>query len=419
MSSMSRLCMSMKDALGLKPRIGVEEYCKRWYDSRVFCRLEQGTGKPPLWERLYNSMVNKHSNLRLIDRELFRRELTALQVALLDLAIIDHLMDKEPVLDSEDITEYAASMIRFTKDYLQQSGQIDIWNAMVSYANSLAQLAHAKSKAPGNEWTKAHREAEDMYTQCFTDQGLDDESALYSARQMLAASAFTEEKVQDLADELARRLQLETQISADLLSALAATIELLLYSPARHDVESVRLERSSVTDQLGFYTNQVSCIVTSLLGVVVLPIQMVSTFILGILVQLTFGVLLIPFDVVWMVLFLGPLVGLSWLWRNVIPLRVPIAIVGTPIAILGFIYVCVLPSMGDFETRYAKILLCETWPFTSECWSFEVGKVRSAGQTFDNLYRVLDTIRRTNPALEGYIKLLEARSQQKDGQWQL
>jgi hypothetical protein len=94
------------------------------------------------------------------------------------------------------------------------------------------------------------------------------------------------------------------------------------------------------------------------------PVQLVTTSVGGCLVSLTFGLLLIPLTVIWKTFFLWPLLGLSWAWDKVPLLRIPLAVVGIPLAAVGATYVALVPSMGDMESRVIKMVLCETWPFS-------------------------------------------------------
>ena len=61
-------------------------------------------------------------------------------------------------------------------------------------------------------------------------------------------------------------------------------------------------------------TNKIISIIISITALPILPVQIITTFVLGILVTLTFGLLLIPFTIIWVVLFLGPLLGLSYVY---------------------------------------------------------------------------------------------------------
>jgi hypothetical protein len=114
--------------------------------------------------------------------------------------------------------------------------------------------------------------------------------------------------------------------------------------------------------------NRILNVITAILAWPLLPVQIVTTFVGGCLVSCTFGLLLIPLSFIWMVVFLGPLLGLSWLWDKTPILRVPLAMVGIPLAALGTVYVALIPSMGETESRAIKLVLFDTWPFSLDYW---------------------------------------------------
>jgi hypothetical protein len=113
---------------------------------------------------------------------------------------------------------------------------------------------------------------------------------------------------------------------------------------------------------------------------VTLPLQFVTTAVGGCLVGCTFGLLLIPLSLVWMV-FLALLLATSWVWDRLELLRVPplvaivraaVAVVGIPLALIAEIYVSLMPSMGDLEGRFEKLVTCWVWPFSLDYWRFSV-----------------------------------------------
>jgi len=110
--------------------------------------------------------------------------------------------------------------------------------------------------------------------------------------------------------------------------------------------------------------NRIVEIIVGITAIILIPFQIVTTFVLGILVRLTFGLLLIPFSLIWIILFFGPLLGLSYTYEKVSFMRVPISIIGIPIAVLGDCYCALLPSMGEKESRVSKLLLCNVFPYT-------------------------------------------------------
>ena len=110
--------------------------------------------------------------------------------------------------------------------------------------------------------------------------------------------------------------------------------------------------------------NRILSIVAGLLSWVFLPVSLITVNAGGCLVALTFGLLLLPLSVVWAVVFMGPLLGLSWLWEKAPLLRIPLAIVGIPVAAVGYVYTLCIPSMGEREAHDVKLNLCRTWPFS-------------------------------------------------------
>ena len=92
--------------------------------------------------------------------------------------------------------------------------------------------------------------------------------------------------------------------------------------------------------------------------------------------MLTLGLLMILLTLVWWVLA-GPLMLLSYVWleaarlRYWVPVnfvRLAVALVGLPLAVITQLYVALIPSGGDMEGRAAKLNLCWVWPFSWDLW---------------------------------------------------
>lgn len=113
--------------------------------------------------------------------------------------------------------------------------------------------------------------------------------------------------------------------------------------------------------------NRILEIILGVIGIVVIPVQILTTFILGILISLTFNLLLFPLSIVWSILFLYPLIGLSYIYEKISILRIPIAIIGIPLAVLGNTFAALIPSMGEIESRLSKLLITESFPY---CWHY-------------------------------------------------
>jgi hypothetical protein len=134
--------------------------------------------------------------------------------------------------------------------------------------------------------------------------------------------------------------------------------------------------------------NRVLLVMLAMLSLVTLPIQLVTTFVLGLVVSITFGLLLVPISLVWFVL-LGPLLGLSWMCHRVPCLRNVVGFLALPWAVIACEYVCLMPSMGELENRAAKILICETWPYSWAFWRLWTGRLGLRPVESDELIEVL------------------------------
>lgn len=152
-------------------------------------------------------------------------------------------------------------------------------------------------------------------------------------------------------------------------------------------------------------TNKIIHIAIVITAFIVVPIQIVTTFVLGILVSLTFGLLLIPISFIWTVLFLGPLLGLSYVYERVAILRPFISIIGIPLAVIGDAYVALMPSMGEMDSRFTKLIICQTFPYTWKFLQFQKGKLNI--EKDDVLAKILKEVSRAKP-LSKYLDSLRA-----------
>ena len=129
-------------------------------------------------------------------------------------------------------------------------------------------------------------------------------------------------------------------------------------------------------------------------GIPFLPVQLITTGVGGCLVGCTFGFLLIPLSILWLGC-LSVLAGLSWLWLSAGRLgpivgnvmRFVIAVVGVPATVLSATYVALIPSMGDFESRNTKLMLCWVWPYT---WDALPGHELDEGPRLDDVLAALN-----------------------------
>jgi len=149
--------------------------------------------------------------------------------------------------------------------------------------------------------------------------------------------------------------------------------------------------------------NRILDIIISIIALPVILLQFVTTFLLGLLVSLSFGLLLLPISFVWL-LFLVPLLGLSWLCHKLPILRNVVGILGIPWAVLADIFVCLMPSMGELESRAVKIMLCQTWPFTWEFWRFSGGRLDICSPKAPQFEIIITRVTRRNPLMKRVVQ---------------
>ena len=137
------------------------------------------------------------------------------------------------------------------------------------------------------------------------------------------------------------------------------------------------------------FANTLFRIFETVLAWVVVPVQIVTTFVLGLLVSLTFGLLLLPISLVYIVLLWAPLIACSWVCSKFELLRNPVGVVLLPLALLANTYVCLMPSMGELESRAAKLLFTRSWPFSWEFFRFQTGRMDIEADEAEPLRRVL------------------------------
>ncbi len=95
----------------------------------------------------------------------------------------------------------------------------------------------------------------------------------------------------------------------------------------------------------------------------ILLIMPIVTLALGLLVQISFGILLFPLSIIWMAFF-AMLLATSWLWIRAWYLRPLLLVPGVFIAVLADVYVSFVPDMGEKYQKLLKLALCDSWPYS-------------------------------------------------------
>lgn len=112
--------------LGRKPKMSIEDFCRQFYDSQIFyVKTGDEGGASTLWESTLNLFAEADPSLAKVDRDLFRREMTALYMELFGLVWTHMFWGK--------MEKFLWPQITFTKSYLEQNGHQNIWDIMSVY----------------------------------------------------------------------------------------------------------------------------------------------------------------------------------------------------------------------------------------------------------------------------------------------
>ena len=102
----------------------------------------------------------------------------------------------------------------------------------------------------------------------------------------------------------------------------------------------------------------------------------VCTFVLGILVNISFGTLLMLFSVIWLPFF-GIILGSSWLWLKIPILRPILLLPGVVIAVVVNFYVALIPDMAEKYQKLIKLAICDNWPYSHIVWRLSLKEGRT------------------------------------------
>ena len=111
-----------------KQEVEIEPFCRLFYENVILnCVVEGIDINAKIFDTLKNALVATDSNFANIDSQIFNDEIIALQFELYALAWLHQYGDKSAVTQSA-----------FTKNYLNEKTQNDIWEAMEPYNQAIA-----------------------------------------------------------------------------------------------------------------------------------------------------------------------------------------------------------------------------------------------------------------------------------------
>jgi hypothetical protein len=233
--------------LSRNPKIGIEEFCREFYDSQIFHTIIAGTD---VWsgflETVFKSVSEADPSFAAIDSNLFRQEMTAVRMEIFALAWRDKFEhDKHTIPQSI-----------FTRRYLEENGRLDIWDIMGEYNQAIAQSAHmTESWKPIDErsWMHINKLRTDMFVKwaeanvgdpnSMTKEDEENANCVARVGNRIGADIRRADciAVKRLAARLADRLGCDIDIHDEALFRLE-TVIFGFYAGAKEAIKSVNLQ---------------------------------------------------------------------------------------------------------------------------------------------------------------------------------
>ena len=150
--------------------------------------------------------------------------------------------------------------------------------------------------------------------------------------------------------------------------------------------------------------NKIISTICGLIAFLLIPIVPVTTIVIGLCVTLTFSLLLIPISIIWSC-FYFLLLGLCFVWEKYKILRPVASIIAVPFAIIGYVFVCLMPSMGENDSKIAKMLNTQSFPFNWTLLQYQQRKLHKYNPDhFRLLLKIFIREERGNSLMAHYIK---------------
>jgi len=142
-----------------RPKQGIGDFCRVFYDQIFQPITNSAASDASLWKSAFDSIGQDDQSLAGIDRDTFYQEMTALRIELFGLALTHLLKDKK----------YSLREIAFTKKYLEEKGQLQLWDTMLEYNQTISRIGGETAKAISlleiranlfKKWTQAGEDQE-------------------------------------------------------------------------------------------------------------------------------------------------------------------------------------------------------------------------------------------------------------------
>lgn len=213
----------------VKQRVRLEAFCKDFYDRLIYHPMigETDAESAAIWDEFIADLTP--SGGHPIERKAFHREMTAIYFELFGLAWY-HELKRDKYMIPQSV---------FTKQYLEEKGGKDLWEAMAEYNQAVAQ-SHEYIPIRGERMRRRTLEMDvsmrDGVFEKWVKAGVD-EVCVARATNRIGTHLTVDAAYLLLADKLASRLRTEFEETFALTHAFRG-----LYEGARESIKSVRVE---------------------------------------------------------------------------------------------------------------------------------------------------------------------------------
>ncbi len=173
--------------LSRKPKVSIEEFCREFYDSRVFNPTIAGVDAVRVFlESGFKSTVEADQSLKVINFAKFQEEMTALRMELFALAWLEKFGREQ----------FTIPQSVFTKRYLEEKGKTQIWDIMGEYTKALDRSATLTKTGEEMEGRMLRGRITFLNTyrwgifEDWAKANIDDRSTLTEEEKMLAGHLF-------------------------------------------------------------------------------------------------------------------------------------------------------------------------------------------------------------------------------------
>ena len=231
--------------LNRRPKISIEEFCQQFYDLQIFHAIIAGED---VWAGflgvIFKSVAEVDQSFAITAPTVFKREMAALRIELFGLALMHHLQ----------LEEHCLRELVFTRSYLEQNGQLEIWDIMYEYNKTIARAMELPSREPvrrvftplaSEEVIQKihlgfmHDLRTDLSNKC-AKTGADPECSARVANRLSTPDTWTNRTaIEVLTDTLVQRLG--CQLNTEALLRLRAVV-FGLYKGAKGAIESTNLQ---------------------------------------------------------------------------------------------------------------------------------------------------------------------------------